>query len=72
MQSYCLKCKLDTDSKNSRVLKTSAVKIMHLSKYAVYNSKKSIFLPKSKCKWVIKPIRKYVPPPAHPPAPPPL
>ena len=50
MQSYCLKCKLDTDSKNSRVLKTSAVKIMHLSKYAVYNSKKSIFLPKSKIK----------------------
>ena len=48
MQSYCLKCKLDTDSKNSRVLKTSAVKIMHLSKYAVYNSKKSIFLPKKK------------------------
>ena len=31
-----------------RVLKTSAVKIMYLSKYAMYNSKKSIFLLKSK------------------------
>ena len=63
MQSYCLKCKLDTDSKNSRILKTSAVKIMHLSKYAVYNSKKSIFLPKSKMQVGLL---------THPPPPPPL
>ena len=39
MLSYCLKCKTDTKSENSKVSKTNNDRIMLLSKCAVGNSK---------------------------------
>ena len=39
MISYCLKCRKDTDSKNSQVVKMKNGRIMALSKSAVHNCK---------------------------------
>ena len=44
MLCYCLKCKKNTQSKNSEVVKTKNGRIMLLSKCSVCNSKKSKFL----------------------------
>ena len=41
MLSYCLKCRKNTESKNSKVVKTKNRRIMLLSKCAVSDSKKS-------------------------------
>ena len=41
MLSYCLKCRKNTESKNSKVVKTKNRRIMLLSKCAVCDSKKS-------------------------------
>ena len=41
MLSYCLKCRKNTESKNSKVVKTKNRRIMLLSKGAVCDSKKS-------------------------------
>ena len=40
MLSYCLKCKKNTESINTRVLKSTDVKTMILSKSAICGSKK--------------------------------
>ena len=40
MLSYCLKCRKNTESKNSEVLTNKNRRIILLSKYAVCNSKK--------------------------------
>ena len=42
--SYCLKCKKDTESANSKVLKTKIGRTMLLSKCAVCGNKKSRFI----------------------------
>ena len=44
MQSYCLKCKKNTESINPKVSKTSNGKTMVLSKCAICGSKKSKFI----------------------------
>ena len=44
MLSYCLKCRKNTESKNSEVVRTETGRIMLLSKLVVCNSKKSKFL----------------------------
>ena len=44
MLSYCLKCRKNRKSKNPKVLCTKNVRIIPLSKCAVYNSKKSKFI----------------------------
>ena len=44
MLSYCLKCRKNTESKNSKVARTKNGRIMLLSKCAVCNSKKSKFI----------------------------
>ena len=44
MLSYCLKCKKNTESKNPKVVKTKNGRIMLLSKYTVFDSKKSKFI----------------------------
>ena len=44
MKSYCLKCKIDTESINPRVLNTSNGKTVLLSKCAKGGSKKSRFI----------------------------
>ena len=46
MKSYCLKCRKDTESINSRVSNTTNGKTMSLWKCAVSESKKSIFIKK--------------------------
>ena len=44
MLSYCLKCRKNRKSKNPKVLCTKNVRIILLSKCAVYNSKKLKFI----------------------------
>ena len=44
MLSYCLKCTKDTDSKNSKFLKTTNGRVILLSNCALYNSKISRFI----------------------------
>ena len=44
MLSYCLKCRKNTESKNSKVVMTKNGRIMFLLKFSVCNSKKSKFL----------------------------
>ena len=46
MESYCLKCKKHTKNVNPQVYSTSNGRVMILSKYAMYNSKKSKFIDK--------------------------
>ena len=41
MLSFCLKCKRNTESINSKVLKTTNVRMMILSTCAICGSKKS-------------------------------
>ena len=44
MLSYCLKCRKNTNSKNSEVVKTKTAGIILLSKCSLCKSKKSKFL----------------------------
>ena len=44
MLLYCLKCRKNTESKNSKVARTKNGRIMFLSKCAVWDSKKSTSL----------------------------
>ena len=44
MLSYCLKSRKNTESKNPKVVKTKPGRIMPLSIYAVFHSKKSKFI----------------------------
>ena len=44
MLSYCLKCRKNTESKNSKVVKTKNGRIMLLLKCEVCDSKKSKFI----------------------------
>ena len=44
MLSYCLKCRKNTESKNSKVATTQNGRIMLLSKCAVCDSKKTKFI----------------------------
>ena len=44
MLSYCLKCRKNTESKNSKVVKTKNRRTMLLSKCAECDSKKSKFI----------------------------
>ena len=44
MLSYCSKRRKNTESKNTKVARTKIGRIILLSKCAVYDSKKSIFI----------------------------
>ena len=44
MKSYYLKCKKDTENINPKILKTSNVRTMILSKCAIWGSKTSRFI----------------------------
>ena len=44
MFSYCFKCRKNTESKNPEVVRTKNGRIMLLSKFAVSDSKKLIFI----------------------------
>ena len=53
MLSYCLKCRQNTESKNPEVAKTKNGRIMLLSKYLVYNTKKLKFLKEKQAKGLL-------------------
>ena len=53
MKSYCLKCRKDTESINSRVSNTTNGKTMSLWKCAVSESKKSIFIKKQEVQAIL-------------------
>ena len=50
MLTYCLKCKKDTESVDSKMLKTKNGRLMLLSKCAVCGSKKSKFIKEQEAK----------------------
>ena len=50
MLSYCLKCKKNTESINTKVSKTTNVKAMILSTCAICGSKKSKFIKEHEAK----------------------
>ena len=53
MESYCLKCKKDTENIDSKISSTSNGKAMILSNCAICGSKKSRFLKKQKAKGLL-------------------
>ena len=53
MQSYCLKCKKNTESIDPKVSKTSNGKTIVLSKYAICGSKKSKFINEQQAKGLL-------------------
>ena len=53
MLSYCLKCKISTESINPKVLKTTNGKTMILSTYAICGSKKSKFIKEQQAKGLL-------------------
>ena len=44
MLPHCLKCRKRTESKNPKVVRINNLRIIHLSKFTVCDSKKSKFL----------------------------
>ena len=50
MLSYCLKCRNNTKSENLEVVKIKDGRIMLLSKFSLFNSKKSTFLTEQEAK----------------------
>ena len=48
--SYCLKCRRNTKSKNPEIARQKSGRIILLSKFVVYNSKKSKYL-KEQVNW---------------------
>ena len=50
MKSYCLRCRKDTENINPRVSNISNGRTMILSKFAIYDSKKSRFITDQKAK----------------------
>ena len=53
MLSYCLKCRKNIESKNTKVVKTKNGRIMLLSKCSMSNSKKWTFLKEQKARGLL-------------------
>ena len=53
MESYCLKCRKNTENINPEVLSTSNGKVMILSKCAICGSKKSRFIKHQEAKGLL-------------------
>ena len=53
MKSYCLKCRKDTENINPRVSNISNGRTMILSKFAIYDSKKSRFIKDQEAKGLL-------------------
>ena len=53
MESYCLKCRKNTENINLKVSKTSNNRIMVLSKCAICGSKKSRFIKNQEAKGLL-------------------
>ena len=54
MLTYCLKCKKDTESVDSKMLKTKSGRSFLLSKCVVCGSKKSKFIKEHKAKGLLR------------------
>ena len=54
MKSYCLKCRKDTENKNSKVSKTNNNRTMIFSKCAICGSKKSRFIKNKEAKGLLR------------------
>ena len=57
MESYCLKCKKNTENFDSEVLSTSNDRVMILSKCAICGSKKSRFIKHQEAKGLLSKLR---------------
>ena len=57
MVLYCLKCRKNAKSKNSKVAKTRNGRIMLLSKFAVWDSKKSKFIKEKDASGLLSSLR---------------
>ena len=53
MLLYFLKCRKNPESKNSKVVRTKDGKILLLSKWEVYDSKKSKFMKEQEHSWLL-------------------
>ena len=53
MLSYCLKCRRNTESENSKVVRSKNERIILLSKCSLCNSKKSKFIKEQEAKGLI-------------------
>ena len=53
MLLYCLKCRKNTETKNTNIVRTRNGKIMLLSKYAVCDSRKSKFIKEQEASWLL-------------------
>ena len=53
MLLYCLKCRKNTETKNTKVVRTRNGKIMLFSKYAVCDSRKSKFIKEQEVSWLL-------------------
>ena len=53
MLLYCLKCRKNTETKNTKVVRTRNGKIMLFSKYAVCDSRKSKFIKEQEASWLL-------------------
>ena len=53
MKSYCLRCRKDTENINPRVSNISNGRTMILSKFAIYDSKKSRFIKDQEAKGLL-------------------
>ena len=53
MLLYCLKCRKNTETKNTKVVRTRNGKIMLLSKYAVCDSRKSKSIKEQEASWLL-------------------
>ena len=53
MESYCLKCRKNTENINQKIWGTSNGKAMILSNCAIWGSTKSRFVKNQKAKWLL-------------------
>ena len=53
MKSYCLKCRKDTENRDSKVLGSSNGRVMILSKCAICGSEKSRFIKNQEAKGLL-------------------
>ena len=55
--SYCLKCRRNTKSKNPEIARQKSGRIILLSKFVVYNSKKSKFLKEQEARGLLSKLK---------------
>ena len=59
MLSYCLKCRKNTESKNSKVVRAKEVRKIFLSKWSVCDNKKSEVIKEQKGSGLVNSYKDY-------------